>query len=209
MTGGKYIKVCGMTDGENIRRVEALGVDFIGFIFYGKSPRCVRGVPSYLPVSAKRVGVFVNAPREEILRRREAFGFDFVQLHGAESPALCRELKEKDGLAVVKAFGIAGGDIGAVVGDYEGVCDHFLFDTSVKGYGGSGMSFDWSLLESYRGETEFLLSGGIGPDSVGALRSFRHPALAGYDLNSRFETAPGLKDPEALEQFLNKLSEYE
>ena len=166
MINNKLVKVCGMTDGENIRAVEALGVDLIGFIFYPGSPRCVREVPSYLPRKAGRVGVFVDAPREEILRRHETFRFDYIQLHGSESPAFCAQLRERDGLRVIKAFGIAEESVRNTVAGYEGACDLFLFDTKTPGHGGSGQRFDF---------------------------------------NSRFETSPGIKDPDLLEIFLENL----
>ena len=205
MINGKLIKVCGMTDGENIRSVEALGVDIIGFIFHRGSPRCVHKVPDYLPVKAKRAGVFVNAAPEEILRFNETFRFDYVQLHGDESPEFCDQLRMKEGLKVIKAFGIAKETVRDTVAGYEGSCDFFLFDTRTRLYGGSGKSFDWSLIDGYEEKTPFLLSGGIGPDTVEVLRGFRHPLLAGIDLNSRFETAPGIKDPQLLKTFINKL----
>ena len=205
MIDHRLIKVCGMTDGENIRAVEALGVDLIGFIFYPRSPRCVREIPAYLPVRAGRVGVFVNATREEILRQNDTFRFRYVQLHGDESPALCARLREQDGLGVIKAFGIADESVRNTVAGYEGTCDLFLFDTRTAGRGGSGRRFDWSVLADYQEQTPFLLSGGLAPDTVDQIRGFDAPLLAGYDLNSRFETAPGLKDPALLAQFLREL----
>jgi len=194
-----------MTEADNIRAVEALGVDLIGFIFYERSSRRVRAIPSYLPEKAGRVGVFVDAGRDEILRRHEQFRFDYIQLHGSESPEFCRQLRERDGLKVIKAFGIADEDVRESVNGYENACDLFLFDTRTSGYGGSGRCFDWKLMDSYEEKTPFLLSGGIGPESLQNLRRFRHPLLAGYDLNSRFETSPGIKDSTMLEAFLNEL----
>ena len=205
MINNKYIKVCGMTDGENIRAVEALGVDLIGFIFYPGSPRCVRQTPSYLPRRAKRVGVFVDASRDEILRCHDTYRFDYVQLHGDESPGFCARLREQEGLKVIKAFGIAEEAVRLTVAGYEGACDLFLFDTKTPGHGGSGKRFDWSIMDDYEEKTRFLLSGGIGMDTVETLHDFIYPFLAGFDLNSRFETAPGIKDPELLEIFLENL----
>ena len=205
MINGKLIKVCGMTDGENIRAVESLGADLIGFIFYPGSPRCVRETPSYLPRRAKRVGVFVDASRDEILRRHDTFRFDYIQLHGDESPEFCAQLREQEGLKVIKAFGIAEEAVRLTVAGYEGACDLFLFDTKTPGHGGSGKRFDWSIMDDYEEKTRFLLSGGIGLDTVDTLHDFIYPFLAGFDLNSRFETAPGLKDPDLLEIFLENL----
>ena len=205
MINGKLIKVCGMTDGDNIRAVESLGADLIGFIFYPGSPRCVRETPSYLPRRAKRVGVFVDASRDEILRRHDTFRFDYIQLHGDESPEFCAQLREQEGLKVIKAFGIAEEAVRLTVAGYEGACDLFLFDTKTPGHGGSGKRFDWSIMDDYEEKTRFLLSGGIGLDTVDTLHDFIYPFLAGFDLNSRFETAPGLKDPDLLEIFLENL----
>ena len=205
MINGKLIKVCGMTDGDNIRAVESLGADLIGFIFYPGSPRFVRETPSYLPRRAKRVGVFVDASRDEILRRHDTFRFDYIQLHGDESPEFCAQLREQEGLKVIKAFGIAEEAVRLTVAGYEGACDLFLFDTKTPGHGGSGKRFDWSIMDDYEEKTRFLLSGGIGLDTVDTLHDFIYPFLAGFDLNSRFETAPGLKDPDLLEIFLENL----
>lgn len=194
------IKVCGMTEAENVRSVEALGVDMMGFIFYDRSPRCCRQVPDYLP-SCCRVGVFVNPSLEYILEKDKDFHFDYIQLHGSESPAFCAQVKAC-GFRVIKAFSMKDASDLARCVDYDG-CDLFVFDTKTPLVGGCGVSFDWSILEAYKGDVPFLLSGGIGPDSVEALAGFSHPMLAGYDLNSRFEISPGLKDAGLLGEFIN------
>ncbi len=198
------VKVCGMTSGENIRQVESLGVAMMGFIFYPPSPRRVRCVPDYLPVKARRVGVFVNETPERILTTARQFGLDYVQLHGKETVDDCRCLKAA-GLKLVKALPLSTIEDAALAGAYGGLCDYLLFDTPTQCYGGSGRQFDWSLLEAYRGETPFLLSGGIGPESVEAVKAVRHPRMAGLDLNSRFELSPGVKDVERLKRFLDAL----
>lgn len=203
---GKLVKVCGMRDADNIREVESLGVDMMGFIFFDKSPRNVTSVPSYLPVSAARVGVFVGSSDSFILSTVDRFGLSHVQLHGSESPEQCSFLRDA-GLKVIKAFSIAGPEDMGHVSDYADCCDMFLFDTKCPGAGGSGRRFDWSLLDAYRGPVPFLLSGGIGPDALEQLMSFGHPYLAGYDLNSRFELAPALKDTAAIRDFLIRLKE--
>ena len=201
----KLVKVCGMTQGDNIREVEALGIDLMGFIFYEKSPRCVRQKPDYLPVHAQRVGVFVDASYEEMALKAASFCLTYIQLHGHESPALCRELREA-GFKVIKAFAIAEAADLLLTENYHSTCDFFLFDTKTPAYGGSGQAFDWSVLANYHGDTPFLLSGGIGPESVEALKRFSHPALIGYDLNSKFETSPGRKEAKALDKFLYSLN---
>lgn len=198
------IKVCGMTEANNIRDIEQLGVDMIGFIFYPKSPRCLCEIPEYLPVRAKRVGVFVNENKEDILMYADRFGLDYIQLHGNESPDYCRTL-HSNGLRLIKAFSISLPKDLFDVSAYNGLCDYYLFDTKTPQFGGSGNQFDWNILHYYNGSTPFLLSGGINPYSAKAIKEFHHPRLAGIDLNSRFETAPGLKDVERIEMFLKEL----
>lgn len=173
------IKVCGMTDADNIRDVEVLGVDMIGFIFYPKSPRYLYQIPRYLPTLAKRVGVFVNETKENILMYVDRFGLNYVQLHGDESPEYCRTLHSQ-GIRIIKAFSIALPKDLLAVSDYEGFCDYYLFDTRTVHYGGSGQQFDWSILQRYTGSTPFLLSGGINSYSVKALKEFHHPPPCRY-----------------------------
>ena len=160
MINGKIIKVCGMREAENIQDVESIeGIDMLGFIFYPKSPRYVYELPAYLPIHARRVGVFVNEDKQIISMYADRFGLNYL----------------------------------------------FLFDTKCEQYGGSGNQFDWSILDMYNGHVPFLLSGGINSYSANALKEFKHPRLAGYDLNSRFELKPGEKDPERIRTFLNEL----
>ena len=206
MRGGKLVKVCGMTDGDNIRAVEALGVDILGFIFYPRSPRYVRGIPDYLPERAHRAGVFVDAGYDAIMHTRDAFGLEYVQLHGSESPELGGRLRA-GGLRVVKAFGIdAQARALPLPGcEWEDACDLYLFDTRTDAHGGSGKSFDWRVLERYGGRMPFLLSGGIGPGREDEVKMIGHKMFAGIDLNSRFESAPGMKDVAKLDAFLNAL----
>lgn len=195
------IKVCGMTIAENIREVEALGVDWLGFIFHPGSKRYVGALPLYLPQHAHRVGVFVNAPPDEILLKIKDFGLDFVQLHGSESPQFCAEVK-KSGVKVIKAIRV--GDASDLT-NLDFPVDYLLFETPTEAFGGSGRHFDWSLLDRYTGSVPFLLSGGIGPDDAPAIRNISHPMFAGIDLNSRFESEPGIKEPGLLASFLAKL----
>ena len=198
------IKVCGMTEAENIREVEQLGVDMIGFIFYPKSPRCLCELPDYLPVHAKRVGVFVNENKENILMYADRFALDYIQLHGDESPEYCRSLCN-NGLHLIKAFSISHPKDLMCTSAYKGLCDYYLFDTKTPQYGGSGNQFDWNLLYRYGGMTPFLLSGGINPYSTKAIKEFHHPKQAGIDINSRFETVPGQKDVERIKNFIQEI----
>lgn len=219
------VKVCGMRDAGNIREVAAAGADWIGFIFHPKSPRYVTMTPSLAGIipdrsdkaltggltGVKKVGVFVDDSVQNIITRIVNFGLNLVQLHGHESVTMIRNLRRsvdpdiRPGLKIIKALPIETATDFNRCRDYEGVVDYLLFDTRCKEGGGSGRQFDWSLLEGYKGSVPFLLSGGIGPDDAEAIRRIRHPLLAGVDLNSRFETAPGLKDAAAVRAFIERL----
>lgn len=201
------IKVCGMREPHNIRAVEEAGADWMGFIFYPGSPRYVDKRPEYMPRRAKRVGVFVDAAAGEIAERTAEFGLHAVQLHGHESHGFCPSVRRMlpDGTLLIKALHISCTDDMERAAEYENACDYLLFETPSRTYGGSGRMFDWSLLDSYRGTLPFILSGGIGPDSADALADLNHPRWAGIDLNSRFETAPAVKDAALVKKFINKI----
>ena len=204
------IKVCGMREPQNIREVAALAINWIGFIFYERSKRFVERCPTEQQVtdseqlSPKKVGVFVNATIESMIEKASAYKLDYLQLHGNESPEDCHTL-QKRGYSLIKAFPIATKEDFEKTREYEGRVDYFLFDTRCEGYGGSGKRFDWSILTGYKGETPFLLSGGIRPENAEAIRNFRHPRLAGIDLNSGFEIEPGLKDIDKLKNFIQQI----
>lgn len=216
------IKVCGMRDGENIRRVAALGVDWIGMIFWDKSPRYVTMIPTdagIIPDRAdttpktdiKRVGVFVDEMPQNIITRAVNFELDLIQLHGHETPTMIRNLHRtldpdiRPGIQFIKAISVSCRDDIAAYKPYEDCVDYFLFDTKCPTVGGSGSQFDWSVLEAYDGNKPFLLSGGIGPDDAERVKAFHHPQCIGIDLNSRFETAPGVKDVDLLRTFIQHI----
>ena len=203
------IKVCGMRDAENIREVEALGIDLMGFIFWPKSSRYVSERPNYMPTKCKRVGVFVDASIDDIRQHVADYVLDIIQLHGSESPDYIRALRLDDGCApvIIKAFNIATKEDLEATKSYEGIVDYFLFDTKGPSVGGNGAKFDWTVLADYVGETPFLLSGGIGPDDAEHIHAIHHPRCIGVDLNSRFETVPAIKDVAALRRFLSQLSQ--
>ena len=191
-----------MRDAENICQVEALGIDMMGFIFYPKSSRYVSKHPEYLPTKCKRVGVFVDEDIEQVKHIAEEFALDLIQLHGSESPEYAQRLRD---WKVIKAFNIATKEDLEATKPYEGLVDYFLFDTKGKSAGGNGEKFNWNVLSNYKGNTPFLLSGGIGPDDAGRIKVFQHPKCIGIDLNSRFETAPALKDINKLKSFIQAL----
>lgn len=202
------IKVCGMRDSANIDSVRRLNPNMIGLIFYARSPRFVGLEPlphltaSFAPTL--KVGVFVNETVAVVADIAARFNLNAVQLHGSESPAECAALRQT-GLKVIKAFGISSVADFAQCASYSSCCDLFLFDTRTAGYGGAGVKFDWSILAEYKQDTPFLLSGGISADDAADIRSISHPQLAGIDLNSRFETAPALKDVAKLQKIITDI----
>ena len=204
------IKVCGMREAENIRKVEALGINWMGLIFWPKSSRYVSEMPDYLPQDVKRVGVFVNEDLDTVKKKADDYALNLIQLHGSESPDYVRALKAPSSInpltsSIIKAFNIATADDFEQTKDYEGLVDYFLFDTKGPSVGGNGVQFDWDVLKDYHGKTPCLLSGGIGPDDAERIQAFHHPQCIGIDLNSRFELSPGLKDINKLKTFIQAL----
>ena len=202
------IKVCGMREADNIREVEALGIDMMGFIFWPKSSRYVSQCPDYLPKRVKRVGVFVDEDPEQVKRLADDYGLDYIQLHGHETPEVISYLRPPalPHPRIIKAFNISTAEDLIQTQPYEGLVDYFLFDAKGKSVGGNGEKFNWNVLDAYQGSTPFLLSGGIGPDDTERVNAFHHPKCIGIDLNSRFELAPGLKDVNALRRFVNDIN---
>jgi phosphoribosylanthranilate isomerase len=197
------IKVCGMCDTERMHQLATLPVDMLGFIFYPDSPRYVVGKIdpaeiAKLPEHIGKVGIYVNAPKYEIMKMATKYHLTSIQLHGNETVELCKELKS-EGFTILKVFNLnSENDYNA----YSPCCDYFLFDTPSVHHGGTGQKFDWKLLEKYNGKTPFLLSGGIGPDDADEAKSVKHSQLAGIDINSKFEIEPGVKDMEKTKKFL-------
>jgi phosphoribosylanthranilate isomerase len=205
----RLVKICGLRDEKNIQAVAALKPDLMGFIFYPESKRYV-GKNFKLPeirdisLKTKTVAVFVNETLDRVVEIVQTHQFNYIQLHGSESPQYCSNLAAK-GLKILKAFGIHATFDWSLVLPYQDVCDFFLFDTSTKGYGGSGEKFEWNVLCQYAGSCPFFLSGGIGPNDVESIQNMNHKQFAGIDINSKFEVEPGLKDINLLENFLNQL----
>ena len=196
------IKVCGMREEQNISDLEKLDIDWMGMIFWSGSKRYVGSPPGRLPQRVKKVGVFVDASLDDIRQHVSDYQLDIIQLHGHETPAFLEALKP---LTLIKAFNIADASDLQKTKAYEGVADYFLFDTKGKIVGGNGEKFDWTVLTAYEGSTPFLLSGGIGPDDAQRVKRFHHHKCIGIDLNSRFESAPGLKDIVQLQTFIKQI----
>lgn len=197
-----------MREPRNIAEVSSLSPDFMGFIFYPPSPRycgdmdpdVVRSLHSDIVA----VAVTVDMTEREILSLVGRYGFRAIQLHGNESPGLCRRLRDR-GLFVIKAIPVKDRDRLDIVMGYEDVADLLVLDTATASKGGSGKKFDWNILAEADIRTDFLLSGGIGAGDADAIAVLEHPHLAGIDLNSRFEVSPGLKDVAMLRSFLARL----
>ncbi|MDF1698726.1 MAG: phosphoribosylanthranilate isomerase [Saprospiraceae bacterium] len=199
------IKVCGIKTIENIEFLSTLKIDMIGLNFYKPS---VRYIPSKfdptlfdtLPKTMKRVGVFVNESKNRILELTDIYRLDYAQLHGDEDSEFCEALSEK--IPIIKVFRITDDFDFKTTVDF-GAASYFLFDTKTILYGGSGKKFNWSILSDYQLDIPFLLSGGIGPEDVEQLRTLHHPQFAGVDINSKFESEPGIKDPSLIAPFVN------
>lgn len=204
------IKICGLKDPENTRAVLALQPDYIGFIFYPPSKRFVGSSLDTSWISrlegVHKTGVFVDADDEQVRNSAEQYGFHAVQLHGNEDPAYCARLRAT-GITVIKAFGIDERFDWARVGEYEHTVDYYLFDTQSKQHGGTGMRFDWKLLGGYTFEKPFFLSGGISPANIREALDMDDNRLYALDLNSKFETAPGIKDINLLKQTLQTIND--
>lgn len=201
------IKVCGITEMKQLQQLEGLDIDFAGLIFYPDSPRYVGDKLSKKDVKKadfdlKKVGVFVNPELIDVLDAIDDYGLQVVQLHGDETPEICDDLSGE--VEVIKAFRITGDEnIDEMVAPYDAVCDYYLFDTGglKESFGGTGTQFDWNILKKAKIEKPFFLSGGIGVEDVAKIKAFKHPDFFGVDLNSKIETAPGVKDMSKLLQF--------
>ena len=210
------IKVCGMRDPGNIRLLSGLSPDYMGFIFYPPSRRFTADIDheilDFLPISIKKTGVFVNEDIDMVMQKIRLNHLDAVQLHGHESDEYCRSLslllKEDENfhrVEIIKAFGIdAGMDFG-ILEHYLQEVDFFLFDTKTAEHGGSGYTFDWKILDGYPYDKPYFFSGGLILENLDAIKTISDSRLYAVDLNSRFETEPGLKDIHKLKLAFNKL----
>jgi len=208
------IKVCGMRDIENINQLQELDIDFMGLIRYPKSKRFVsdeqREKIAQQTMNKGTVGVYVNETFENILQDIIPLELDVIQLHGDEDVAFAKALLEID-LKIFKAFQITEGfdfddltEWQELAKTYQGKL-FFLFDRATPDYGGSGKKFNWLILDSYKGEVPFLLSGGISKSDAEPIKKINHKMFLGVDLNSKFESDPGLKNIAELKTFIEKL----
>jgi len=203
-------KVCGITQIEQAQALEAMGVDYIGFLFYPPSKRYVLSVltleqlAAFKPKQAKKVGVFVNETMETVLETVNAAGLDRVQLHGDETVDYCARLNQL--VPVIKVF-----RIGKSVPDYasfENGATYYLFDTDSTLYGGTGQHFNWELIKNESINKPYFLSGGIGLNDVHGIEVMSKTKAGNHltvlDINSQFETSPGVKNLEKIKTFINE-----
>ena len=204
------LKVCGMKYPENMKAVIRLSPDFLGFIFYPKSPRYmaesikpedVHDIPSTI----KKVGVFVNESVPEISKRMNEYGLDLVQLHGGESPDFCKQVKAM-GVGVIKVFHIDASIDWEQLRNYQPFTDYFLFDTKSENYGGTGKSFNWEVLNGYDLEKPYFLGGGVSLENIDMVKKTGKNGPLVLDVNSKFETKPGHKDITLLTKLTEKLA---
>ena len=206
------VKVCGMTQMNQVVQLDAMGVAFIGFIFYPASKRYVLATNTLEDIAnlqltqAKKVGVFVNEPLASILSIIKTAKLDIVQLHGDETVDYCKRVQEK--VSTIKVFRV--GDVFPNFENYVSVVDYFLFDTDSQWYGGTGQHFNWEIIKSASIPTPFFLSGGIGINDVQGIHVMAGTkagkTMLGVDLNSQFEEQPGVKQIEKIKKFIQDVN---
>ncbi|YCJ94352.1 MAG: bifunctional phosphoribosylanthranilate isomerase/tryptophan synthase subunit beta [Candidatus Karelsulcia muelleri] len=203
----KKLKICGLKYNNNISDIIDLFPDFIGFIFYDKSPRYVGSnflAPNTIGIS--KVGVFVNEKEDNLLKISLKNNLDFVQLHGTENPDYCSNIS-KYGIKIIKSFGIDNDFSFEEISKYRNYVNYFLFDFKSTLYGGSGKKFSWEKIYDYNLKVPFFLSGGINSNDFDQINNLKIPSLLGIDLNSCFEIKPGLKNIFLLKKFLSRIKE--
>lgn len=196
---------------KNIEAIATTGADILGFIFYEKSKRYVNKVDithfDNMAHQPKKAGVFVNAKVADVNSQIVNSQLDYVQLHGDESPKYCATIKaENPNVKIIKVFSVGEAFDFSKTEKYTHTADLFLFDTKGKERGGNGIKFNWQILQEYKGKTPFLLSGGIELADVQAIKSFQHPQLWGLDVNSGFESAPGVKKANEVQRFISAIT---
>ncbi|GHC60396.1 phosphoribosylanthranilate isomerase [Ulvibacter litoralis] len=199
------LKICGIK--HNVAEVANLQPDYLGFIFYEGSPRNFTAQLPELSSKLKKVGVFVNASEAFISEKIKTYQLDVIQLHGEETPEFCKTIKAENNVQVWKVFSVKDAFDFSILTAYEPYADKFLFDTKGKEKGGNGYTFDWTILKDYPSKIPFILSGGIGLEQLDALKEIQKTELPIYaiDVNSKFESQPGLKNIHDLKKFKNEL----
>jgi phosphoribosylanthranilate isomerase len=205
-----FVKICGITSEEDARLAADAGADAVGFVFWPGSPRRVdattaRRIARALPSSVVRVGVFVDAAREELVRTSDEAELDLLQLHGSEPPEALAALPRR----VLKAVRVGSDFAPQTALQYEGRAAGLLLDTHRdRTPGGTGETFDWSLVREVRRKASFVvLAGGLRPENVKAALEAVRPD--GVDVSSGVEAVPGRKDPARVRAFVDAVRSVE
>ena len=206
------LKVCGITQLEQLLALQEIGVDYAGLIFYEGSPRFIgahnleASILKQNEITIKRIGVFVNAKEDEILKAVQDWKLEMVQLHGEESPVFCEKISNH--VKTIKAFRVKEEEsLAYKVAPYENAVEYYLFDAMGKQYGGTGNKFDWKVIAEANIQKPYFLSGGLGPDDVADIQAFTqtNSNCFAIDVNSRFEVKPGIKNIEIVKTFAESL----
>ncbi len=205
------IKVCGITQLQQLQELDEMGIEFVGLNFYKDSSRYAAGKISGEDVrdgdfDIRKVGVFVNENLNKVMKTVKEYGLDIVQLHGDEAPEYCKRLSGE--VEVIKTFRIGDDmNIEKLIEKFDDACDYYLFDTGgqKENLGGTGKQFDWSILSKTKIEKPFFLAGGIGMADLLRVKTFDHPDLFAVDINSKFEIEPGVKDLDLVKMFAQVL----
>ena len=204
-TNNYQLKVCGLTKINQIQELISLNTDFLGFIFYEKSPRFVLNHLSLEEISEinhqGKVGVFVNESIEKIVKITEKTNLNFIQLHGDEDENFISKLRKNldEKIKIIKVFRV-GETFNFQFSVFNSLVDYFLFDTDSKAFGGTGQTFDWQILNEIEIPIPYFLSGGISLENIHQLSTINQQPLA-LDINSKFETEPGIKNLEKIKKF--------
>ncbi len=203
------LKVCGLTKLNQIQELISLNVDFLGFIFYEKSPRFVLNHLKLEEISKinhqKKVGVFVNETLEKIVEISKKANLNFIQLHGDEDEEFVKRLRQRlsEKVNIIKVIRVGNHktiELQNVINYHSSFINYFLFDTDSKVFGGTGKTFDWNILNEIEITKPYFLSGGISLENLHQLSTINQQPIA-LDINSKFEFEPGIKDPEKIKTF--------
>lgn len=206
------LKVCGLTKPDQIQELISMNVDFLGFIFYEKSPRYVLNHLSLEEIYAinhqGKVGVFVNEETDVILKIVQQAKLNFIQLHGDESDDFIVKLRQKlnPEVGIIKVIRVGNNDydnkekIAQTLSSNLRHVNYYLFDTDSKAFGGTGKQFDWNILNEIEIPLPYFLSGGISEENIGNMEALKQRPFA-LDINSKFEKEPGNKN-------INKIKEF-
>nr|WP_153400037.1 MULTISPECIES: phosphoribosylanthranilate isomerase [Chryseobacterium] len=199
------LKVCGLTQVDQIKELISMKVDFLGFIFYEKSPRYVLNHLKLEDISnishSGKTGVFVNEEINKIADIAEKAGLHLIQLHGDENEDFTSQLKEKlsSETKIIKVIRVGENNhetrnkIQKILNSQISAISYILFDTDSSAFGGTGKQFDWTLLNGLKISLPYFLSGGISENNINDINHLQQKPFA-VDINSKFETSPGIKD---------------